>query len=591
MRALVILLLLPFAYAIAQVDTTIIVTDSVTVGEQFEDLVEQNPDADDAPLMDLVATERELASTRFSFASRSRVRETLQRSRGYERGTYLGSRMYAYQRLTARYGDGFRAGLLLKKNAGERNLGEFTSGYIAMSSDGFIRRVVAGDYYIESGFGVTLWRGFDYSKGAEVIVPVRRKARGIVPYASSSDYPFFRGAAAEVSVGNGRLVGFYSRRALSATIDADGRVTSIYTSGYYRTPTEILKKGNLSERVLGVRGLYVIPFGRLGMTAYMSKYSRELLLDKGYRFNDDRTAVAALDYSLDISPISFFGEWTRSNFKFGGMSAVVMSPTSMISLITAFRHYPYEFVNLHGLGFGERATTSNETGLYYGVRIRPMRRVLISAYADHYRFPRATSSVIFPATGNDFLVQAVVTASSRTEITVRFHQKSSESRMQFAQHDLTVGGNETQRRRQARLNLRHTVSKAVQLRARWEEVFVDANLSGMNERGTVLYQDVSVRQSERLTWSARLVFFRTDSFNSRIVEYENDVPGILTLPGLFGRGIRYYVLLRYGLWDWFEVSAKYSDLFRDDVKRIGSGNDELPSNRDNRISLQVDLML
>jgi hypothetical protein len=37
------------------------------------------------------------------------------------------------------------------------------------------------------------------------------------------------------------------------------------------------------------------------------------------------------------------------------------------------------------------------------------------------------------------------------------------------------------------------------------------------------------------------------------------------------------------------LSAKYSDMLRDDVKHMGSGVDELPTNHDDRVSVQADI--
>ena len=107
----------------------------------------------------------------------------------------------------------------------------------------------------------------------------------------------------------------------------------------------------------------------------------------------------------------------------------------------------------------------------------------------------------------------------------------------------------------------------------------------------MFYQDVNLRSSEKLWLDFRIIFFQTDSYDSRLYEYENDLRGVLSLPALYGRGVRWYALVRYELADRLELSAKYSDLIRDDVKRIGTGLDELPTNHDNRIGVQIDFSL
>ena len=87
----------------------------------------------------------------------------------------------------------------------------------------------------------------------------------------------------------------------------------------------------------------------------------------------------------------------------------------------------------------------------------------------------------------------------------------------------------------------------------------------------------------------RVVYFKTDSYESGIAEYENDMPGVLSLPVLYGTGIRWYCVITYQLAGLLNLSAKYSDMIRDDVRRVGTGLDELPTNHDNRIGVQMDL--
>jgi len=121
------------------------------------------------------------------------------------------------------------------------------------------------------------------------------------------------------------------------------------------------------------------------------------------------------------------------------------------------------------------------------------------------------------------------------------------------------------------------------------EVYPD--LSKSKEHGLMLYQDVVSEIGTGLTFNARLAIFRTDSFDSGIGEYEQDLPGTLTVPVLYGQGVRWYLLANYSLFESLHLSLKYVELIRDDVKTIGSGLDELPGNRDNRISIQFDFNL
>ena len=90
---------------------------------------------------------------------------------------------------------------------------------------------------------------------------------------------------------------------------------------------------------------------------------------------------------------------------------------------------------------------------------------------------------------------------------------------------------------------------------------------------------------------ARVIFFDTDSFDSRVYEFENDVRGVFANPALFGRGMRWYALVRLKIAAFLGVSAKYAETYRDDVKTMGSGADAIARNVMSRLNIQLDISL
>jgi hypothetical protein len=144
----------------------------------------------------------------------------------------------------------------------------------------------------------------------------------------------------------------------------------------------------------------------------------------------------------------------------------------------------------------------------------------------------------------------------------------------------------TRTKQSIRLNGDYKLSKNVKLRGRVE--FIDVVKNNLKEEGVLAYGDVGVSPTRNLSFNFRLVFFKTDSFDAGVAEYENDLPGVLSVPILYGEGVRWYTFIKYEILNSLQLTMKYSDIVREDVKRIGSGLDELPSNRDNRIGLQLD---
>jgi hypothetical protein len=86
-----------------------------------------------------------------------------------------------------------------------------------------------------------------------------------------------------------------------------------------------------------------------------------------------------------------------------------------------------------------------------------------------------------------------------------------------------------------------------------------------------------------------VTYFQTKSYDSRIYQFENDVLGVFSTSALYGRGIRWYVLVNYKIFDFLNLSLKYAELYRDDVKKLGSGYDEIPTNLSNSLTFQLDI--
>ena len=263
---------------------------------------------------------------------------------------------------------------------------------------------------------------------------------------------------------------------------------------------------------------------------------------------------------------------------------MLISPGEHVAIVVSVRHYPSRSPNLHGLAFGEN--TSNETGCYLGFRLIPVTHWTLSGYYDQYR--RSESSV-FPSGGRDLLAHLGFSPVSGIVASFRYQRKVSVvPGHRTDRHGFEVLVDDEQQKQHLRLGVEYRLSPLTRLRGRVERVVIDHRASGDRDDGVMMYQDVSYRAFARASLSVRVIYFKTGSYGSGIPEYEDDLDGVLTVPVVSGTGTRWYLVAKYDIGESLTLSAKYSDLVRDDVKRVGTALDELPSNRDNRISLQID---
>ena len=88
-----------------------------------------------------------------------------------------------------------------------------------------------------------------------------------------------------------------------------------------------------------------------------------------------------------------------------------------------------------------------------------------------------------------------------------------------------------------------------------------------------------------------IAYVRTDSYNARLYEYEDDLPGACTSTVLYGNGIRWYVLGTMQITAHVRLSIKYSGTLHDGATSIGTGADEIPGDTQRTAGVQLDWRL
>ena len=568
-----------------QMDSTFS-SDSIVSDLKIESIMEQSNDVDDSPLLDFIW--RENPPARSFIQVRSRFTESLEKSAGFSNGKYLGSALKSYQRLKFSTLDHLTGGILLEKDAGEKRLNDFVVGNVTLTNYGLISKLAIGDYFLEAGQGLALWRSYDIIKGSDILTPVQREASGLNPYLSSGEGQFLRGAAMELNFGRVIPILFFSRRDRSGTVDSSGVVRSFYDLGYFRTEEEIKKQNVFIEQQLGARVEYqTSQMNTLGATFYSIRYSRGIFIHTHDVTVTDQLTVASLDYTYGYKPVTVSGEIATSKKSIAGIGNCVISPLKKLDLIISARYYPARFVAVNGLGFGE--TRSNEQGFYFGVNLQPFAWSTLSSYFDQYKSIESTT-MPFLSTGTDFLVNAECSINRRSNVVLRYHRKiGTIGRTQMNTKGLDTRVVEPQQKENLRLSVEYRLSSRTSLRGRIEYVMLRSNASGNKETGFLTYQDIVVRPLGTLSLNFRVVYCKTDSYASGVGEYERDLDGVMTQPILYGSMIRWYALVKYTLSDGIKISLKYIDSIRDNVKKIGTGLDQLPGNRDDRLGVQIDL--
>jgi hypothetical protein len=520
---------------------------------------------------------------------RSRFINALQTNEGFLNNKFEGTKPKIYNRLLFKYNNQFQAGYLADKDVGESSINEFSTFHIAFNDLGFVQKAVIMDYLLEFGQGLTFWSPYAYSKGADAIVPIRKNDRIIRPYTSSTENNFFRGAAAAFNLGDFILSGFYSYNYFDANIDSvTGKITSTPIDGLHRTPNEINKRKAASEKMLGGRIDYryrnVL---RLGAIYYRSSFSNEFQPNSVYDISGDDFSNTAASYNLLIDRFNFTGEFSYNGISVASINLFQFLISNDFTFIISVRSYPRNYYSLHGYAFGERnGSTNNELGVYTGFKWRtPIG--LLNFYYDQFKFPYATFFNPNPTQGDEYLIDFLSKPIRKFEIRARYKYENKDLTQLIDNSKRVV-----KRLRQVfRGELIYTIDNKIRLRGRFEYNTFQIAQTSEEENGYLVFQDVRYSPTSNFNLYGRIIFFKTDSFGSAIYEYENNLTGVLTNVPLFDEGIRWYFILRYRPYKIITVSAKYSETYKPAEKSLGSGDNTLPGNLDNSLSVQLDVSL
>ncbi|MFA7360467.1 MAG: helix-hairpin-helix domain-containing protein [Candidatus Kapaibacterium sp.] len=531
---------------------------------------------------------------------RSRVQQDLQDKQGYINGEYPGSKIKLYNRFTGLYkGRDFSIGanLTVEKDAGETNYADYYSGYLELNNWKFINKVIAGDYTLNFGQGLGLWTSLSYSKGAEAVNIIKKNNYEIDAYRSTNEVQFFRGGAANVVFKNYNFFVFYSDNYFDASVDTTlNELSSIYFDGYHRTNSEQNRQSSSKEQLLGGRVFADYGFLRLGATYWTSKFSKPFNSDSKkqlYSFAGDKANMLSVDYDIIYKNFNLFGEFARSqSSNVAALTALQISAAKFADIIFLYRNYPENFSPVHSFGFGENnGNTYNENGFYAGLSLKPFRNFSVETYFDQFKFPYRTYYNPVPTTGNDFLLNAEYKVSKGFLLYMKYRNKNKEEpRTVKDEFSREVQKIDNRSQTNVRVGFDYDISGTVRIRSRYEYVMVKYDNFGGNNKGFLFFTDVKAFVLKNLSVSTRFIVFQTDDYDSRVYEFEEDLRGVMSNVGLYGNGTRWYILLKYKPFTFVELAAKYSATYYDGVKSIGTGNDMIQGDINNRFNFGLEIL-
>ena len=528
---------------------------------------------------------------------RNRVQQDLQTKKGFLDGSYAGSQSKIFNQLSFKnFNYNLEGNVTIEKDAGESSLTDFSSAYLKIENYKFIKEAVIGDYSLAFGQGLGMCSSTGYSKGSLAVDAVKKRNTGIKGYSSVNESQFFRGAATRLNYKDFDFSLFYSNNFYDASIDTLlNEVSSFYFDGYHRTITEQNRQNSVRERLFGGRIFYDKNDIRLGTTYWTSGFSKPLGTDSTNRlftFYGDKASMLSFDYDVSYKNANIYGEFAHSQTgSIAALSSLQLNFSNLAEIVFLYRNYPENFSPVHSFGFGENnGNTQNENGIYTGLTINALKNFVINIYYDQFKFPYRTYFNPVATQGNDFLANIDWKFDKNLLFNFKYRNRNKEeSQTILDEFGRSVEKIVNRDQINLRIGFNYELTNTINIKTRYEYVYIGYNMYGVNNKGSMFYTDIRFIPMRGLTASARFIFFNTDSYDSRLYEYEDDIRGVMSNTSLYGQGQRWYLMLRYKLVRFFEIYGKYSETLLDGVSTIGTGNDLIQGDVNNRINLGIEL--
>lgn len=467
-----------------------------------------------------------------------------------DKNGYLGYKYKYNLKISGKFSDNIKYGFCGSQDAGEplfankNKLGmDYYSFYIKIGNIKRLKTLVIGQYNIKLGMGLIQNNSFGYGKQM-MISSMNNYDATITGHATRSDGGYFQGIANTIDIGKSdlqskwTLTTFWSYRNIDATLNKDGSISTIITSGYHRTPTEMEKKNNSSITSLGAHINYKRNGIHMGISTVYNWFNRDITPNPSNNPKSYRTYYAqgnnfwniSINYGYISRKLMLSGETaTGSCNSIATINAAEVNLNKRISLYAVQRFYSYKYYAINAKSFNDGGYTQNESGIYGGAKWNISPRITLDAYTDLAYYPWvkyycSTSSYSFDNNislkyeKNDWILKA--------KYKFKIKQRNN-SEKTFLQNRYSN-------------KLRMSIQKNSEKTSFTTNIdFTELSFTDNKSIGYSFSQNASIELHKKTSIYIFASYFHTDDSNSSIYVTERNIPGVFNSSSYYGEGVRF----------------------------------------------------
>ncbi len=475
-------------------------------------------------------------------------------------------------------------GLTVEKDQGEKFFSpgtvspDFFSANLAYTGTGIVRRFIVGDYSARFGQGTNINSGI--STGLSLTSQSYMSARNEVrPYTSTDENRFFRGIAGSLSIKKLEISFILSRHAVDATLGSSSGasedcVESLYRSGTHNTSSLLQKRDAVTESAAGINASWNFRSTRVGLAWSENVFSLPLKPDpedpgKLFSFKGESDNIFSLYYNSIVKKILLYGEVSANDLKrFAVVQGMSVRPSGRLTVNFLVWKYSPGYTSFNGIGPGGSSGSYAEQSVLGNFTFEAARHLFLSGGCIVQRFPwlkyrcSSPSSAARRELGLKYMPTDKLTIDCIYSLRCSMADSASPTGIPVLKRLVNAG---------LKLVVRYNVQDNLTLGTR-----LDFKKTGPpGSMGFLILGDASYRmRTIPLSLWLRYCVFRTDSYDSRIYTWENDLLYTFSVPSVYGTGSRFYIMAAFKLSGKAELRFKYGNLSESPAPGILKNTDE-----------------
>ena len=488
----------------------------------------------------------------------SNVGGVLERAAGYDDGRYEGDRMQARFCYSYNYRNHVSVRLVADKDPTEVwGRGNYYGYHVMLSDIGRLEKLIVGRYNLQFGQGLTLWTGMQpfnlTGRTAE------RYGNGVRQASAFYEEGYQEGVAGTLRVGRDVHLSAFGSRTGGEWL-AGGRAE--------------WRHGTLQ---VGATGVYTMLDDSLATRDYVYNQLRP----RGSRFVN-----GGVDVMWQWQRLLLFGEMSvDGDGHTAAIAGVSVLATADNRFGVSWRRYDPRYHNLHAQGYGV-GNMQGEQGVSIDAQVHLPLGLTALASVDVHSFNVLRYGAYSPSEGGWLRVQVDRRFGQLVRASMRYAERQKWRNVPNIDSSVYLG--EQTVRRQVQGEVAATLGEWT-LTTRGVYALFDSE-SGGREPGWAAM--ISARYGHgRLQITAAGTWFDARDYYARIYMSESNLQYAWSMPALYGRGLRTYVVARYNLSASVRLAAKYTLTYYVDRETVGSGAAQTEGPIHQSLMLQLRLML